>query len=147
MSQMYDYFGNINPDLLNRIPQSASRILEVGCGNGALGAAYKMLNPMSTYVGVEYVPEAAEAARGSLDCVICGDVEDPELGIPQVDGKNMIALFMAMFLTSPRSLGRAKASWSAVGSWSVLVCITNAQHCCCCQFAGRPVAIVRSRTV
>ena len=130
MSQMYDYFGNINPDLLNRIPQSASRILEVGCGNGALGAAYKTLNPMSTYVGVEYVPEAAEAARGSLDCVICGDVEDPELGIPQVDGKKYDCLVYGDVLEHLRDpwvvLQRHLGLLSDHGL--VLACITNAQH-------------------
>ena len=87
MSQTYDYFGNINHDLLNKIPLSASTILEVGCGSGALGAAYKALNPMSTYVGIEYVSEAAQIAQGRINHVVCGDVEDPHLVMPLVDGE------------------------------------------------------------
>ena len=70
MSQTYDYFDNINQDLLDRIPQSASRILEVGCGSGALGAAYKTLNPISTYVGIEYVSQAAQVAQDRINHVV-----------------------------------------------------------------------------
>ena len=130
MSQTYDYFGNINPDLLNRIPQSASRVLEIGCGSGALGAAYKTLNPMSTYVGIEYVPEAAESARGRLNHVVCGDVEDPELAIPLVDGKKYDCLVYGDVLEHLRDpwavLQRHLGLLSEDGL--VLACIPNAQH-------------------
>ena len=87
MSQTYDYFGNVNPDLLSRIPQSASRVLEFGCGCGALGTVYKRFNQISTYVGIEYFADAADVARSRLNHVVCGDVEDSQLAIPLVGVK------------------------------------------------------------
>ena len=130
MSQTYDYFGNINQDLLDRIPQSASKILEVGCGSGALGAAYKSLNPLSTYVGIEYVSEAAQVARGRINHVIYGDVEDPQLVIPLVDGEKYDCLVYGDVLEHLRDpwavLQRHLGLLSDSGI--VLACIPNVQH-------------------
>ena len=61
------YYKNINYDLLANIPQSSKSVLEIGCGAGYLGAAYKLRNPSVHYVGVEYVPEEAESAKNFLD--------------------------------------------------------------------------------
>jgi hypothetical protein len=33
-----DYFGHDRPEMLEYIPQSAQRILEVGCSSGLFGA-------------------------------------------------------------------------------------------------------------
>ena len=45
------------PDLLHRIPVTAEAVLEIGCGSGALGEAYKRINPTATYIGVEIMPD------------------------------------------------------------------------------------------
>lgn len=130
MSQTYDYFGNINQDLLNRIPLSSKRILEVGCGSGALGAAYKVSNPISTYVGIEYVPEAAEKARKCLNHVVCGDVEDPQLAIPLAGGEKYDCIIYGDVLEHLRNpwnvLQRHLGLLSDRGI--VLACIPNVQH-------------------
>ena len=47
------YYRNVNPDLLDRIPLNAQTVVEVGCGSGALGSAYKLRNPQVHYIGVE----------------------------------------------------------------------------------------------
>jgi 16S rRNA G1207 methylase RsmC len=39
------YPNQANNDLLERIPLSAGIVLDVGCNTGALGAAYRRLNP------------------------------------------------------------------------------------------------------
>ena len=69
------YYGNVNPDLLSRIPLSASRVLEIGCGSGSLGRAYKLRNPSAIYCGLELDSASAEQARHHLDHVVCVDVE------------------------------------------------------------------------
>ena len=74
------YYRNVNPDLLNRIPLNARTVVEVGCGSGALGAAYKLRNPSVRYLGIESMPGPAALASELLDDVICGDVEDPSCG-------------------------------------------------------------------
>lgn len=68
--------------MLRSIPQSSKAVLEVGCGTGALGAAYKFYNPMVNYAGVEFNPEAADLAAKVIDSVVCGDIEDPALILP-----------------------------------------------------------------
>ncbi len=42
-----------NTDLLDRIPLDARVVLDVGCGAGALGAAYRRLNPRARLLGIE----------------------------------------------------------------------------------------------
>ena len=69
------YYANVNPDLLAAIPLSAARILEIGAGAGALGAAFKRRNPACTWVGVEAASEPAERASRLLDKVYVVDIE------------------------------------------------------------------------
>jgi len=69
------YHGNVNPELLARIPIHARHVLEIGCGTGALGAAFKRRQPMAGYYGVELFAEAASQARQALDGVLCADIE------------------------------------------------------------------------
>ena len=70
-----NYYGNINPDLLEKIPLSAQRILEIGCGQGRLGEAYKARQTKAHYFGVELMPEEAKEAQTVLDGVYCADIE------------------------------------------------------------------------
>ena len=53
------YYRNVNPDLLDRIPLNIQAVLEVGCGTGALGGAYKLRNPQVHYIGVEEIGRAS----------------------------------------------------------------------------------------
>ncbi len=64
-----------NSELLERIPLDASIVLDVGCGTGSLGAAYRRLNPRSRLLGIEKDTSAAELAAQRLDEVAVVDVE------------------------------------------------------------------------
>ena len=75
MAQSKSYYEQANPDLLYRIPVDATTVLEIGCGAGGLGRAYKAINPNVTYIGIEVVPEQAEKAAKNLDHVIEQDIE------------------------------------------------------------------------
>ena len=75
---MSPYPDQANNDLLERIPLSAGVVLDVGCHTGALGAAYRRLNPRALLLGIESDPVAAELAARRLDQVAVVDVEqDP----------------------------------------------------------------------
>ncbi|WP_374764222.1 methyltransferase domain-containing protein [Yunchengibacter salinarum] len=98
------YYAGLNTELLNRVPQSAQRVLEVGCGAGRLGAAVRARTGAEV-IGVEREPDAVAAARqrldrvvradlsrsfprltpGSFDCVLFGDVlehlDDPVMAL------------------------------------------------------------------
>jgi tRNA G46 methylase TrmB len=82
MSHHPGYYERVNPDLLQRIPVTARAVLEVGCGAGALGAAFKAINPSCVYVGLEQEEAAAAMAAGRLDHVLRADAEDPALELP-----------------------------------------------------------------
>lgn len=69
------YFQNPRLALLALIPKGALTILDVGCGIGALGKAFKEEDSRRVVVGVEIVPEIAEIAARCLDKVIVGDIE------------------------------------------------------------------------
>ena len=77
-----DYYSRINHDLLRRIPVDARGVLEIGCGAGALGAAYKRINPDCFYAGVELMPEPAQYAKTRLDHVQVLNVDEQPLTLP-----------------------------------------------------------------
>jgi 2-polyprenyl-3-methyl-5-hydroxy-6-metoxy-1,4-benzoquinol methylase len=73
MGNPVQYYQFPRPEVLAIVPESASRILDVGCGAGALGASLKTRQACEV-TGVEFVAEAAELARGALDRVLQGDL-------------------------------------------------------------------------
>jgi SAM-dependent methyltransferase len=64
----------INQDMLRLIPANTSTILEIGCGSGATGLQYKLINPHCHYIGIEQDLNLAEQAKNRLDEVIIADI-------------------------------------------------------------------------
>lgn len=121
------YPDHANPDLLDRIPLTARRILDVGCGAGALGRAYKRRNPAARYLGIEADPLAADIAAGRLDGVARGDVE--QLSSPFAGERFDCIIYgdVLEHLRDPWRVLRAQAAALAPGG-VVLVCMPNAEH-------------------
>jgi 2-polyprenyl-3-methyl-5-hydroxy-6-metoxy-1,4-benzoquinol methylase len=71
-------YERARPEILEHVPATARRVLDLGCATGATGAALKA-RQAAHVVGIEVVPAYAEEARGRLDEVIVGDVEDTQL--------------------------------------------------------------------
>lgn len=69
------YFEFTRPEIRQLLPEGAHRVLDVGCGAGALGAALKAERPGLEVLGLEGFPEAAERARERLDGVFCLDLD------------------------------------------------------------------------
>lgn len=77
------YYGYERPELLALVSESARRVLDVGCGSGALGAALKRRLPDCEVSGLEYVQEAVDEAAQRLDRAIRVDLNsDFELPLP-----------------------------------------------------------------
>ncbi|MDO5620214.1 MAG: methyltransferase domain-containing protein [Paracoccus sp. (in: a-proteobacteria)] len=75
MSQPDSYYTNANPDLLALLPLTARRVLEIGCGDGALARAYRLRNPAAHLTGVEAAPGPAAVATSAFDRLVQGDAE------------------------------------------------------------------------
>jgi len=67
-----DYF---NAPLLGLVTAAPRRVLELGCASGMFGAKLKERFPTACVVGVEASRDAAAAAAGRLDRVICARLE------------------------------------------------------------------------
>lgn len=75
------YFDRINLDILKNIPIYAKKILEIGCGTGALGYKYKQSNSRCEYHGIELSEKAVDYAisQNRLDSIQIGDIEKSSL--------------------------------------------------------------------
>ena len=124
------YYEQANPDLLYRIPVNASAVLEVGCGSGALGQAFKSINPNTTYIGVELMPGPAAQARSVLDHVIEGDISQQSLtrlpgNVQEVDC--LVFGDVLEHLVDPAAVLRKLLPWLKEDG-QLLICIPNVQH-------------------
>lgn len=71
-------YGAVNQPVLDRIPREARHVLDLGCGDGALGRALKARQP-ARVVGVTFSAAEAELARPALDRVEHADLEAADL--------------------------------------------------------------------
>lgn len=74
-----DYFGHARPEVAALVPTSARRIVDVGCGAGALGASLRRRPSRPEVRGIEMVTTQAEAAARVLDDAWNGSADD---GLP-----------------------------------------------------------------
>lgn len=57
--------------LVEKVPLSAGVVLHLGCGDGAVGAAFRRRNPACRLIGIEADPALAARAGAVLDQVYC----------------------------------------------------------------------------
>jgi 2-polyprenyl-3-methyl-5-hydroxy-6-metoxy-1,4-benzoquinol methylase len=69
------YYANVNTTLLAEVPASARRILELGCGAGALARAIKRQCPQVFYAGVELMAEPLAQASEVLDVALLRNLD------------------------------------------------------------------------
>lgn len=85
------YHGRARTEMFRFVPENPGRVLDVGCGAGAVGQALKEQRPCEVW-GVELDPEAGEAAAKVLDRVLVGDANNLLDGLP-LGTFNTILLF------------------------------------------------------
>jgi SAM-dependent methyltransferase len=64
----------VNPAVFDRIPATARRVLDLGCGDGALGRALKQRAPCAV-TGVTFSGAESRRAEATLDKVVHADLE------------------------------------------------------------------------
>ena len=123
-----NYFQRVNTDLLDRIPLTSKTVLEVGCGSGALGAAFKRRQPKVRYLGIEAMEQPAAEAMQVLDHVVQGDVEDPSLNIPPLAPLDCLIYGDVLeHLRDPWTCLKEQSQWLS-DDGVLLACIPNVQH-------------------
>ncbi len=80
MTASAPYYAQSRPEMLSFVPASTRRLLDIGCGEGAFGAAVKHRLPDCEVWGIEPVASAAAVAARSSDRIIANHIEDtPDL--------------------------------------------------------------------
>lgn len=120
------YFAFARPELLALVPESAARVLDVGCGVGMLGESIKS-RQSAEVTGIELDEFSAVKARERLDRVICGDVER-ELSALSGELFDCIVFGDVLeHLAAPRGVLKHAASMLA-GGGAVVASIPNVAH-------------------
>lgn len=70
-----EYYRKPREELFDLLPQHPRRLLDVGCGEGTLGAEVKRRHPFCEVLGFEVNAEVGRVAATRLDRVVVGDVE------------------------------------------------------------------------
>lgn len=118
-----------NPDLLDMIPQTAAKLIEVGCSSGALAREVKRRSPACHYVGIEIDPRYAELAKRYCDQVFSIDIESADDAFWQTQTNRDCWIF-------GDTLEHLKDPWRILTSireiipqnGTLVTCIPNAQH-------------------
>ena len=74
-----NYYQHGRPEMVKYVPESAQRILEIGCGEGTFARTLQARGNCSV-VGLELVESAAQQARAAGLEVIVGNAEHLDLG-------------------------------------------------------------------
>ncbi|MBO9998540.1 MAG: methyltransferase domain-containing protein [Cyanobacteria bacterium SID2] len=125
-----EYYDRINPQLLEFIPDDARSIVEIGCGTGAVGRAFKEKHPEAKYVGVELEPEVANIAATRLDAAIAANVEhldDPKLQFAPESLDCLVYGDVLEHLRDPWRVVRHHVSWLKPGG-TIVASIPNVQN-------------------
>lgn len=120
------YYNRDRPSLRAWIAQGPNRVLDLGCGSGAIGKKLLDTGAAAEVVGVEIFPGAAQQAAGCYRQVHVGDIEQMELPYgPEFD--YAVCGDILEHLKDPYALVRRIRGWLKQGGW--LVCsVPNVRH-------------------
>jgi SAM-dependent methyltransferase len=119
---------SLRRELLGRIPLAARVVLDVGCGDGALAADYRRLNPRALIFGIEGDRHAAVVAAPHLDGIARVSVVDEPLPFDVPQGVDCI-LYRGVLehLVDPRALLLAHAA-VLNDDGTMLICLPNPDY-------------------
>ncbi|MCA9059325.1 MAG: glycosyltransferase, partial [Planctomycetaceae bacterium] len=121
------YFEFDRPDVRGLIPETATRILDIGCGSGKLGAALRS-SRSSHVTGIEASFSAAASARRVLDSVICQKICDvPDDQFPPESFDCIVLADVLEHLRDPASALRKCRLWLAAAG-TLVVSVPNSRN-------------------
>jgi len=119
------YYGSARPEVAALVPIAARRVLDIGCGAGALGRLLQTRG--HTVAGVELIPAVAAEARLHLAEVVCADVEADELPWPAAAFDAIICADVLEHLTDPWRVLRQLAPLLTPGG-QLIASVPNVQN-------------------
>lgn len=123
---MASYYEGLNEKLFDAVAP-ATRVLEIGCAAGRLGAAFKERHPGTTWHGVDlHAPSLAQAAT-RLDRVWHLDVEADGLAALEGDYDTIVLGDLIEHLRAPETLLAALTTITRPGA-RLLCCAPNMTH-------------------
>ena len=115
-------------DLSRLIPLSARVVLDVGCGRGELGAAFRRLNPNGRLLAIDNDPAMIEAARSHYDECVMADAQAAPLPFDTPDGIDCIVYNTILeHLPDPFAMLRRHAE-ALSPDGMMLICVSNVEH-------------------
>jgi SAM-dependent methyltransferase len=116
------------PDLSRLIPLSARVVLDVGCGKGEVGAAYRRLNPNARLLAIDRDLSMVAAASAHYDECVAADVQSDLLSFDTPDGIDCI-VYSAILEHMPDPLTMLRRHSEALSPDGVmLICVSNVEH-------------------
>ena len=76
------YYDNVRKEMLKYLPETAKKIIDIGCGNGAFASLVKEKNNAEVW-GIELMEKEAKVAENVLDKVFVGNCEKYIEGLPE----------------------------------------------------------------
>src|SRR3954449_10735889 len=117
-------YESARPEILEHVPSTATRVLDLGCATGSTGAALKQRQTVHV-TGIEIEPEYAKEARSLLDAVFTGDVSAPPTELGSYDA--LIAADILEHLPDPWTTLRRYAEHLSPGATAV-ISLPNVAH-------------------
>jgi len=122
------YFEFDRPEVRALVPAGARRVLDVGCGAGALGAALREEREGIEVFGLELFPDAAARARERLDGVLEANLDElDELPWDRGSFDAMVFGDVLEHLHDPHRLLRVLRPWLS-GDGALVCSIPNVGH-------------------
>jgi 2-polyprenyl-3-methyl-5-hydroxy-6-metoxy-1,4-benzoquinol methylase len=119
----WPYGDDPRPDIQRMVDPRGRRILDVGCGTGALGSALKAAGAHHV-AGIESDPDAADRARAMLDELVEGDLSQVALPFAPQEFDYLIFADVLEHLADPdRALHRLLPSLKEDGR--VIISVPN----------------------
>lgn len=120
------YFEFARPEVLELVPASARRVLDIGCGSGRFGECLRQRQPCEVW-GIERDPAVSRRAATRLDRVLNADIESPDIKLPDAYFDCVVCADVLEHLRHPERLLKRLHSW-LVPDGCIIVSLPNIQH-------------------
>ena len=116
------------PDLSRLIPLSARVVLDIGCGRGELGAAYRRLNPNARLLALDSDPAMVAAARAHYDECAVADAQSAALPFATPEGIDCIVYSAILEQMADPFAVLARHAQALAPDGMMLICVSNVEH-------------------